>query len=166
MSTLASEALPPSHHPLENGKLLGCGGFLLSFQVVPMIQDESFIDAHPLTKDFDIRCAKYRGRMTLRLVKRNLNTTIPLAALGNILDCAARLAGNGIFEDCIVSECEISIHTQLTKELIVSTRIVDSDAYVATFQCEIQGLNQRSRALVAEAHGTLVKTRFNQLTVA
>ncbi len=133
-----------------------------------MNQIESFPDKHPLQKDFDIRLIKHRaGRITLRLAAPNLIANLQLGGLANIFDYATRVAGNAIIGDCFIAECEMGIRTHTaSKELIVSTTLTNLNQHLATFQCEIHGISQRSKFLIAEAHGTLVKIKMELSGVA
>lgn len=128
---------------------------------------DHIIDTHPLKADFDIRLIKHRmGRITLRLNKHNQAPVIPLGTLGNILDCAARVSGHTQFGECLISECEINIHAPLTNELIVSIKISDENQHAATFQCDVHGMVQRAKILIAESHGTVIKLKTELPVVA
>ena len=133
-----------------------------------MNQIEDIISAHPLAANFDIRLVKHRaGRITLRLTRRNLIRDIQLSVLSRILDCAASAAGFATIGKCFIAECEINIHTQLEiNQFVVSTRISNSSHQIATFECEIHGINQRAKTLIAESHGTLLKTKVEWPIVA
>ena len=133
-----------------------------------MMQIENFIDTPPLTTDFDIRLIKHRaGRITLRLVARHQVVNIHLGVIGNILDCAARVAGYTTIGNCVLSECEVSIQNQVqTKEFMVSVTIANANQHIATFQCEIQCMVQRLKVLIAESHGTVIKLKTELPIVA
>lgn len=125
-----------------------------------MNQMQDIIETHPLHSAFNINLTKHRaGKVTLKLASRTPAADLQLGTLGNIIDCAARLAGYTTFGVAFISECEMSTHAPMgDSELLVSAKLSDVNRQLAAFHCEIHSKVQRAKILIAESHGTLVKS--------
>lgn len=121
---------------------------------------QDIIEAHPLHSVFNINLTKHRaGKVTLKLASRSPVLDMQLGLLGNIVDCAARLAGYAIFGGTFISECEMNTHAKMgDNELLVSATLSDVNREIAAFHCEIHSKVQCTKVLIAESHGTLVKS--------
>lgn len=121
---------------------------------------QDIIEAHPLHSAFNINLTKHRaGKVTLRLASHTPGLDMQLGLLGNIVDCAARLAGYATFGRTFISECEMSTHAPMSDNvLLVSAKLSDVSREIAAFHCEIHSKVQHTKVLIAQSHGTLVKS--------
>ena len=78
---------------------------------------------------------------------------------GCVFDCAARSAGYASIGQCVLSECEMTVHSSPSSpELIVKARIASAHTLHAIYCSEIYSMRGRRKVLVAESQGTLSKT--------
>ena len=78
---------------------------------------------------------------------------------GCVFDCAARSAGYASIGQCILSECEMTVHSSpSSSELIVKARIASAHTLHAIYCSEIYSVKGRRKILVAESQGTLSKS--------
>ncbi|GGY61096.1 hypothetical protein GCM10011613_00570 [Cellvibrio zantedeschiae] len=116
----------------------------------------NILNNHSVSSLFDVNVIDYSaGKIVL-----GLNARAPLfnGALGCIVDCVARIAGQASVGDCFVSEYELNSFRQSTvSEFVASARIESSSSDNATYCCEIYAVENSAYKPLAESQGTLVK---------
>lgn len=135
---------PPSN--LSHIPLLG--DFIKNHQVNLMFNvDVINSSAREMTLKLELRDPPYSGRSGMR------------GALGYVVDCAARMSALHLIGQCDLSEYEMAFHAQFTGETLITTAQVESARFqCATYHCAIYIEHDGRTTLMAESHGTLLKT--------